>query len=126
MGNISRVVIGESTETALKTLFDSRIAQESSEEALNLMSRTQEIRDLKNQVLSFIKRNPNSSFEVIVPEFKVGKVLTLKFTNFPELEDDEEVSEYTLEVNDSFDVCEITQKADLGKDIRLTLKANTK
>ena len=115
-----QVVIGESTETLLKLAFDNRIAQESGEGALNAMSRAIQIRDLKTQVLSFIKRNSNSKFKIEIPEYGVDKVLTMSFTNFIE-EDIEEVSKFDMAIDDNFTKCRIAQKADLGRDIELIL-----
>jgi hypothetical protein len=124
MNQIKKLVIGTTTESVLRLLFDLRVANESSDPDFNSASRALRIQDLKAQVLGFIKRNPNGTFIVISPEYKSEKVLTLKFDNFI-LDEDEEENDNTYEIviNENFVEAEITHKVLVGKDIVLKIKA---
>lgn len=123
MNTIKKIVLGDSTEAIIKSIFNNRIAQESREETLNSISRASQIKDLQIQVLSFIKRNANSSFKLKFEEYNVNKQLVLNFTNFQEIDfsEDDETSKFELEIDNSFTKCYVSQKADLGKDITLTI-----
>jgi len=127
MTTFKKIILGETTEAAIKLLFDNRIAQESSDEstALNVMNRSMTIKDLKTQVLSFIKNNPNSSYKLIVPEFNSDKKLELLFTNYSYLndEDEDKVSEYEIVVDEAFNECNIKHKSLLGEPVKLRLTA---
>lgn len=121
MSDIQKIVIGETTEGAIRGIFDHRIAQESGDISFNNNNRALKIRNLKSQVLSFIKRQPNSSFTLNAPEYKSDKTLALKFNNFVGYDD--ECSEYTINIHDSFVDAEVVQHVKVGKDITLRIKA---
>jgi hypothetical protein len=125
MNEIKRLVIGNTTEMVIKAIFDNRIAQESTNESLNTTSRALKIRDLKAQVMGFIKRNPNSLFELVTPEYSNDKQLKVVFSNFPsfEPEEEEDISSYKIIVEDNFVGAEIVQRVKVGKDITLRIKA---
>lgn len=116
------IILGELTESIIRLIFDKRAALESNDDSLNTMSRTLKIKDLKNQVLSFIKRNPNCRFMLEVPEYNTEKITRLQFSNFVEPTDEDEIaSSIELIINDRFTKCIITEKVTIGKDIVLTL-----
>lgn len=119
---IKKLVVGNATEILIRTIFDSRIAEESSSENLNAISRAVRIRDLMNQTLGFVKRNPNSKFTIISPELLVDKKVKLSFTNFVEDEEDDD-SEYQINITDDFTTAEIIKFVEIGNNIKLTLKA---
>jgi len=124
MTTIRKIVVGESTESIIRFLFDHRIALESEEVNYNSIDRAMKIRDLKGQVISFIKRNPNSNFELIAPERISDKIINLRFTNYnDDITELDECSEYVIEVDDSFVKAYVTQKVKVGKNITLTIKA---
>lgn len=125
MSDIRKLVVGETTETIIRVLFDHRISQESNEGALNTINRAQKIRDLRSQILGFVKRNPNGIFELVVPEFKSEKQVRLTFNNFlsPELDEDDDASMYRIVVSDNFVDGEIIHKVKIGKDIVIKIKA---
>ena len=119
---IKKLVVGNTTEVLIRTLFDNRIAEESTSEDLNSVSRAIRIKDLMNQTLSFIKRNPNSKFIVVAPEFKSEKDVKLSFSNFTEMEDDED-ARYQISIRDNFIEADIVHFVEVGNNIKLTLKA---
>lgn len=124
MNNIKELVVGKTTETIIRSLFTERIMQESGDESLNTASRAMKIKDLSSQVLGFIKRNPNSKFEIISPEFKSDKAVTLTFSNFETYgETNEEISSYSIVINENFVEAEIVQKMKVGKDNTMRIKA---
>ena len=124
MNKIQKLVVGETTETVIRVIFDHRIAQESSDNALNLIKRASRIKDLKYQVIGFIKRNPNHIFDLIVPEYKSDKELKLSFTNFNDINaDEDDFSKVQIHIQDNFVDAEITKKVKIGRDIVLKLKA---
>jgi hypothetical protein len=126
MSEIQKLVVGETTETLIRVVFDQRIAQESNEDLLNKVDRALKIRNLKTQVLGFIKRNPNAIFELTVPEYKSEKSLKLRFANFSSHDLDEdttEFSKYSIVLKDNFVEGEIIQQVTVGKDIVLKIKA---
>jgi hypothetical protein len=124
MNQIKKIVVGSTTEAAVRLLFDNKVLQASNDGGtLTLVARALKINDLRTQVLSYIKRNPNSRFEIIAPEHSVDKSIGLVFNNFVDSGDDDDVSEYRIVIDDSFTSCEITQKAKIGADITMTLKA---
>lgn len=125
MNKMRKLVVGETTETIIRILFDHRILQESSENALNTVSRAAKIKNLKTQILGFIKRNPNSVFELVAPEYKTDKTVVMNFTNFEEYVATDELgwSRYKIVINDNFIDAEIIQKVTIGKDIVLKIKA---
>ena len=125
MSEIRKLVVGETTETIIRVLFDHRISQESDGSALNIVSRAQKIRDLRSQIIGFVKRNPNAVFELVVPEFKSEKKVKLTFSNFvsPDLEEDEDIANYKILVSDNFVDGEIINKVKIGKDIVIKIKA---
>ena len=119
---IKKLIVGNTTETLLRTLFDNRIAEESTSENLNGNRRAMQIKNLSAQILGFIRRNPNSRFTIIVPEYKFEKTVKLKFNNFIEEEDDDD-SSYTILLNDNFVEAEIIKFVEVGNNTTLTLKA---
>lgn len=125
MTEIKKLVVGETTETVIRTLFDQRISQESSSNDLNSLDRALKIKNLKTQIIGFVKRNHNGIFELIVPEYKIDKVVKLHFTNFedPNVEEGNDFSHYKIVVNDNFVTADIIQKVCVGKDIVLKIKA---
>jgi hypothetical protein len=125
MNEIKKLVIGNTTEMVIKAIFDNRIAQESTNSALNTTSRALKIRDLKSQVMGFIKRNPNALFELVTPEYSNDKQLKVVFSNFPsfEPEEEEDIANYKIVVDDNFITAEIIQKVKVGRDITLRIKA---
>ena len=123
MSEIRKIVVGETTEIVVRTLFDQRIQQESTEPQLNSISRAMKIKDLKSKVIGFIKRNPNSIFELLVPEYKTEKVLRLKFGNYEMDGSDDDASQYIITVRDNFIEAEACHKASVGKDMILKIKA---
>lgn len=123
MNEMKQLVLGKTTETLIKTLFNERLVQESSEESLTTATRSMRIKDLQIQVLSFMKRNPNSKFELIVPEYKVAKTVRLTFSNFETYDDNDETSFYSIVIQDNFTDADIIQKMKIGKDIILKLKS---
>lgn len=126
MNEMKNIVVGETTEIIIRTLFDSRIAQESNENAYNTVDRALKIRDLKSQMLGFIKRNPNAIFKITAPEFKSDKNIRLTFSNFDHYLSDEEdlnLSLYKIDIQDNFIEANIIQEVKVGKDIMLKIKA---
>jgi hypothetical protein len=123
MSEIKKIVVGETTEIVIRTLFDQRIQQESTEQQLNTISRAMKIKDLKSKVIGFIKRNPNSMFELFVPEYKTEKVLKLQFRNYEIDGGDEDASEYVITIHDNFIEADACHKASVGRDIILKIKA---
>lgn len=122
MRTMRKIVVGDTTEAVIKLAFDKRAAQESGDSPLDSMSRTLKIRDLRIQIISFIKRNPNSRFRLEIPEFNTEKLLRIGFSNFVETnEDDDSIAKYELKVNDRFTECTVIQKAEYGKDIIIPL-----
>jgi hypothetical protein len=123
MDTIKKVVIGDTTEAIIKLLFDHKIAQESNEGAMNAQRRALEIKDLKGQIISFIKRQPNAKFSIEAPEHRINKSVKLSFTNYDEDQEDDDSIQYKVVVMDDYSSCRITQKSILGADVTLTLKA---
>lgn len=122
MSSIKKLVVGETTLSTIRGLFDNRIAQEGGSPTFNNVDRALKIKDLKSQVIGFINRNHNGNFELIVPEYRSEQVVKLKFTNYTEVEDDEDPT-YVIEVNDNFVSANITHRVKVGKDIILKIKA---
>ena len=123
MSVIKGVIIGKSTEALIRLLFDNRAAQESTEGALNAMTRASKIKNLKNEVISFIKRNANSKFELEAPEYDTEKKVKLSFNNFTGEEEEEDItSEFKISIDESFTTCNVSQKAKFGKDITLRIE----
>lgn len=123
MSAIKGIIIGKSTEALIRLLFDNRAAQESTEGALNAMSRASNIKKLKNEVISFVKRNANSKFELEAPEYDTEKTVKLSFNNFTgEEEEDDVTCEFKMVIDESFTKCNISQKAKFGKDITLRIE----
>jgi len=123
MSEIKKIVVGETTEVVIRTLFDQRIQQESTEQQLNTISRAMKIKDLKSKVIGFIKRNPNSTFELLAPEYKTEKILRIQFGNYEIDGLDDEASQYVISINDNFIEAEARHKASIGKDLVLKIKA---
>jgi hypothetical protein len=125
MNEIRKVILGKTTESLLKEIFYSRIAQESIEETYNTLERAIKIKALKDKVISFIKMNPNSFFEVLYPELKLEKRSKISFTNFNDIIDDEEdyenFSHYVIEIDDSYTFANVSKKIKIGKDITLKI-----
>jgi hypothetical protein len=119
---IKKLIVGNTTEVLIRTLFDNRIAEESSSNDLNNVARAMQIRDLRNQVLVYLRSNPNSKFTLIAPEFKSEKAITLKFNNFIEEEDDDD-SSYAITIEDNFVEAEVIKFVEVGQNLKLTLKA---
>jgi hypothetical protein len=119
---IKKLIVGNTTEVLIRTLFDNRIAEESSSNDLGNIARAMQIKDLKNQVLVYLKSNPNSRFTLVAPEFKSEKTIVLKFNNFIEEEDDED-SSYAINIQDNFVEAEIIKFVEVGQNLKLTLKA---
>jgi hypothetical protein len=125
MNDIKVLVIGSITEAIIKSVFDIRIAQESKDSSLNAIQRAMKIKEMKSQILGFIKRNPNSNFELIIPELKSNKNLTLAFSNFQSFEPEEEcTSKYKIVINDDFVTAKVIQKVTVGEDIVLRIKSS--
>ena len=124
MSEIQKMIVGETTERIIRTLFDQRIQQESTEPDYNTSSRASRIKDLKIKVISYIKRNPNAQFELVTPEYKADKQLVLVFSNY-ELANlnDKDVSKFTITISDNFVEAEVRQKVIVGKDMIMKLKA---
>ena len=124
MNKILKIIVGETAETIMRVAFDHRIAQESGDIAFNTISKAGRIKDLKNQIMGFVKRNPNSVFDVTIPEYKSDKKVKIAFTNFNEIElDENNITLYSIVIKDNFVNAEITQKVKIGKDITLKIKA---
>ncbi len=126
MEGIKNLVIGETTETLIRAIFENRIAQESTSENLGSIGRTLRIRELRSQVMEFIKNNPNSIITLTSREYKSPKVLELRFANFNDdyLDvTDEDNSVVTIEIADNFTEARIIRKAEVGRDFILTLRA---
>lgn len=125
MNDIKVLVIGSITEAIIKSVFDVRIAQESRDSSLNAINRAMKIKEMKSQILGFVKRNPNSNFELVVPELKSNKNLTLVFSNFQSSEPEEECdSKYKIVINDDFVTAKVIQKVTVGEDIVLRIKSS--
>jgi hypothetical protein len=125
MNDIKVLVIGSITEAIIKSVFDVRIAQESRDSSLNAINRAMKIKEMKSQILGFVKRNPNSNFELVVPELKSNKNLTLVFSNFQSSEPEEECdSKYKIVINDDFVTAKVIQKVTVGEDIILRIKSS--
>ena len=125
MNDIKILVIGSITEAIIKSVFDVRIAQESRDSSLNAINRAMKIKEMKSQILGFVKRNPNSNFELVVPELKSNKNLTLAFSNFQSSEPEEECdSKYKIVINDDFVTAKVIQKVTVGEDIILRIKSS--
>lgn len=125
MNDIKVLVIGSITEAIIKNVFDVRIAQESRDSSLNAINRAMKIKEMKSQILGFVKRNPNSNFELVVPELKSNKNLTLVFSNFQSSEPEEECdSKYKIVINDDFVTAKVIQKVTVGEDIILRIKSS--
>lgn len=125
MNDIKVLVIGSITEAIIKSVFDVRIAQESRDSSLNAINRAMKIKEMKSQILGFVKRNPNSNFELVVPELKSNKNLTLAFSNFQSSEPEEECdSKYKIVINDDFVTAKVIQKVTVGEDIVLRIKSS--
>lgn len=125
MSEIRKVILGKTTESLLRNIFDSRIAQESVEETYNTIERAIKIKALKDKIISFVKMNPNSFFELLSPELKLEKRSKLSFTNFNDIIDDEEdyenFSHYVIEIDDSYTFATVNKKIKIGKDITLKI-----
>jgi hypothetical protein len=119
---IKKLIVGNTTEVLIRTLFDNRIAEESSSNDLSNVARAMQIRDLKNQILVYLRSNPNSRFTLVAPEFKSEKTVVLKFNNFIGEEDDED-SSYAINIEDNFVEAEIIKFVEVGQNLKLTLKA---
>jgi hypothetical protein len=127
MSEIRKLVVGDTTETIIRILFDHRISQESNNDAFNRANRALKIKDLKSQIMGFVKRNPNSTFELVAPEFKSEKLIKIRFTNFDDCnydtEENDDISNYQIVVEDNFVNADIVKKVKIGKDIVLRIKA---
>ena len=119
--SIKKLIIGNTTEALLNTLFNNRISEESTSNDFNSNSRAIKIKDLKNQIIGYMKRNPNSRFTVIAPEFKSEKQVKLQFNNFLDEEDDDD-SVYVISIEDNFVTAEIIKIVEIGNNIKLTLR----
>lgn len=127
MNEIRKLIVGDTTETIIRILFDYRISQESNSDAFNKVNRALKIKNLKSQIMGFVKRNPNSAFELIAPEFKSEKLIKIRFTNFDDVnydtEEDDNISNYQIVVNDNFVNADIIKKVKIGKDITIKISA---
>lgn len=125
MSEIRKLVVGDTTEAAIRLLFTQRIAQESNDPSHSTVNRAIRIKDLRSQIMGFIKRNPNSNFELIVPEYKSEKEIKLVFDNFTSdgSQSDNDISRYRIIINDNFVEAEIIHRVIVGRDIVLKIKA---
>jgi len=125
MEKIKKMVIGNIAEVILRTIFSTRISEESTSDELNKVSRARKIYDLQNKVIGFVKRQPNSVFQVEIPEYESDKRLKLEFSNFPDEydEDDDETCHYNIIIEDNFVIARVLLQTELGEPIRTTLKA---
>jgi len=141
MSDIKKMIVGETTAAVMRAIFDYRIAQESTEPNLNTVQRAGRIKNLKAQIMAFIKRNHNGLFRIIIPEYMSSKTLMLEFTNFNEdklsktwcINSSKEIYYqkdlkdkfifYTIEVHDNFVQATIIQKVNVGKNIVLRIEA---
>ena len=124
MSGIKKVVIGGAVEAVLHTIFDNRVLQESNEENYNSAKRALLINDLKRQILAFVKRNANSRFKVFIPELYMNKTVSIGFNNFEEPEENDDIiSDYSIVIDESFTKCSVTQKAEVGRDIVISIVA---
>jgi hypothetical protein len=121
------IVLGETTEKIIRTLFDYRILQESNDSSLNSASRALKMQDLRSQIIGFVKRQPNSIFKIVSPEYKSEQKISIKFSNFTydEVDVDNLPSEYDIIINENFVEATIVHKIKVGKDITLKIKAST-
>lgn len=102
-------------ETAIKTLkgiFAARISLESQEANLENFSKSLRIKDLEGRIISFIKTNPVSNFEINFPGENTTKKITLKMSNFSG--DEREGNDIVINVLDSWDEAEVFFAATLG------------
>jgi hypothetical protein len=124
MNEMKRIVVGDTTEALVRSIFDQRTMQENSgEKSLNAANRSLTLKDMRAQVMAFIKRNANSRFSITFQELNLNKTTTISFTNYDEDPDEEPVGDYVFDMSEDFTKCEITQKVKIGKDIKLFISS---
>lgn len=128
MNEIKKIVLGNTTEKIISLIFDNHMLQESMERNKNQISRDLRIRDLKSQLMGFIRRNANAIFELNFTEYMSDKVTKIIFTNFDgyDLEDainEDEFSHYIIDIDTLCSSIIITHKVKIGKNITITLQS---
>jgi len=126
MNEVKQIVIGDVTKSIINSIFDNRIIQEDLNNDQNHLSRAIRIKQLKIEIMNFLKRNPNSVDEINANEYLLNKKVKVICNNFNEdfeMSDEEDICRYVIDIEDNYVEARVTKKVKIGRDIVSIIKS---
>ncbi len=126
MNEVKQIVIGDVTKSIINSIFDNRIIQEDLNNDQNHLSRAIRIKQLKIEIMNFLKRNPNSVVEINANEYLLNKKVKVICNNFNEdfeMSDEEDICRYVIDIEDNYVEARVTKKVKIGRDIVSIIKS---